>query len=69
VSHRRRAGALAPRSPEPLDRARAFARFGTLVGRAVTFGFVPFGPTLQAESPESLAGAFADWLTGTGEGG
>lgn len=69
MSRRRRETALAPRLPEPLDRARALARFGSLVGRAVTFGFVPYGPILRADSPEQLAKAFAEWLMGESEGG
>jgi hypothetical protein len=46
----------------PLDRTRALARFQRLVARAVTFGFVPYGPILQGESPERLAEGFAEWL-------
>jgi hypothetical protein len=62
MSRRRRERALAPRPPDPLDRPRALARFGSLVGRGVTFGFVLCGPILQGENPERLAEAFAEWL-------
>lgn len=54
VSRRRRARAHAP---EPLDRQRALARFRKLVGRSVTFGFVPYGPLVEAETPKELAEA------------
>jgi hypothetical protein len=56
VSRRRRERALAPRPPDPLDRPRALARFGSLVGRGVTFGFVPYGPIVEADTPAQLAG-------------
>ena len=56
MSRRRhvRAGKL-----RPLDRERALARFRNLVGRNVTFGFVPYGPLVDAETPEQLAEAVA----------
>ncbi len=62
MSRRRRERALALRPPDPLDRTRALARFGRLVGRAVTFGFRPYGPVVEAEAPERLAEAFGEWL-------
>ena len=55
MSRRRHQRRPAPRPPEPLDRERALARFRKLVGRGVTFGFISYGPVVEAETPEQLA--------------
>lgn len=55
MSRRRRRRALSPRSPEPLDREWALAKFRRLVGRGIAFGFVAIGPVVKAENPEQLA--------------
>ncbi len=55
MSRRRRARALAPRLPEPLDRERALARFACLRGRSLSLSFVPRGPVVTANTPEQLA--------------
>ncbi len=54
MSRRHREPTLAPRPPEKIDRARAVARFGKLVGRGVTLGFRAWGPVVDAETPEEL---------------
>ncbi len=64
MSRRRRRRAFAPRPPEPIDRERALARFGCLVGRGVALGFVASGPLVDAETPEQLAEGFEDWIEG-----
>ena len=54
MSRRRGQRAAAPRPPG-LDRERALARFRCLVGRGIRFGFLPFGPVVEATTPEQLA--------------
>jgi hypothetical protein len=35
------------------------SRFAQLKGRAMTFGFVPYGPVVEADTPAELAYAVA----------
>jgi hypothetical protein len=43
--------------PAPVNHERILARFRCLRGRAVALGFVPLGPTVEADTPEQLADA------------
>lgn len=36
------------------DRARLLQRFGCMKGRAIEVGYVPWGPVVDAKSPDEL---------------